>query len=216
MRRHSSKWPINAYNIPPHPPAAVWDAYAHFDRLGHEFGRLRGELRNAEGEVREAHAKDVRRIADAAAAGKTVTDQSKHQDQARKKVATLEQKIEGTALAVDEAGNTLAKAIAQHRDDWLAELAEAEREATGRYMSAIAEAKAALVDLRPARGAVQWLAEFDAGPATVGERPQYAGGGRVTIAPIRSNDPMPVVELLDLLMTAAAETEKPQPNRRAA
>ncbi len=77
---------------------------------------------------------------------------------------------------MDEAGNRLAEAITEHREEWLTRLAEGEVVAAATFNLAIAEAQAALADLRPARGAVGWLNRFDTGLAMGGQYAPFSGG----------------------------------------
>jgi hypothetical protein len=56
----------------------------------------------------------------------------------------LERKIEALSLAMDEAGNRLAHAIAEYRDEWLATVDEVAHSAAGRYADAVAAAQANL------------------------------------------------------------------------
>ena len=63
------------------------------------------------------------------------------------------------SVALDEAGNALAIAIAEHRDEWLAILAEL-LPPGGRLLGALKDARDALAALAPARGAVVWLQTF--------------------------------------------------------
>jgi hypothetical protein len=79
-------------------------------------------------------------------------------------------------IAIDEAGNRLAQVIAEHRKEWLALLAEGEAEAAAHFNLAITEAQAAIADLRPTRGALGWLNQFDADRAQSGQNAPFAGG----------------------------------------
>jgi hypothetical protein len=79
-------------------------------------------------------------------------------------------------MAVHEAGDRLAQAIADHRKQWLPRVTDAATDAATRFDHAMTEAHAALDELRPARGAVEWLNRFDPDLAYVGQIPQFAGG----------------------------------------
>jgi hypothetical protein len=79
-------------------------------------------------------------------------------------------------VAVDEVGNTMALAIAEHRSEWQAGLEDVAVDAADRYGKAIAEAQKALADLGPARSAVSWLQEFQSNLARLGQERQFVGG----------------------------------------
>ena len=176
MKAGESKIPVAAFALPPHQPLPVAEARVRFDRLGDEWAAAKGELRDANEAVSVARAADVRAIADAAAAGRKVVDQTKHEREARAKIEQLERRIEGLAVAVGEAGNELARVIGRNKAPWLELLAAAERDAASRYAAAVREALKALVDLAPARGAVEWIEQFDVSEAIVGRAWEFSGG----------------------------------------
>jgi hypothetical protein len=78
--------------------------------------------------------------------------------------------------AVDEAGDRLAEAIAEHREQWLPLVDVAATDAATRFDRAISEAREVLDELRSARGAVDWLGRFDVDLARGGQFPQFTGG----------------------------------------
>ena len=87
------------------------------------------------------------------------------------RVQELEEQAGAVASAVDEVGNDLAHAVTANRDEWLAELAKAEADATSRLIAAHSPTpRKALADLHH-RGAVQWLQNFDADDADAVTRP---------------------------------------------
>jgi hypothetical protein len=210
----TEKHPVAAFGLPPCQPAEVAEAAARLNRLGDEWGALRGELHDAAEAVREARAADARAIADAALDGRKVVDSTKREREARAKVEQLERRIEGVAIALDEAGNELADAVAASRAGWLAVLAEAEREAVERFTAALSEAEAALVALGPARQAVHWLDGFDSGEARVGRQQQFSGGRvNVDTTDVRRESAVDARVLFAVLATVADPPEPVQSRR---
>ena len=176
MRQPGSPHAIAAYALPPHPPPEVAEAKAEFDSIAARWGNVKVDLQDAVEELAAAKQADLDHIVKMAEQGKDVADAQAKQRKAEATIADLRFKLKGLDQAVDEAGNRLAEAIATHRDRWLPMLDVAERDATERFDQAITEARAALTDLRPARGAVGWLAAFDVNLARTGQNPQFAGG----------------------------------------
>jgi hypothetical protein len=216
INRAASRLPIASFTIPPAAPAPVAEAYAHFDRVAEAYGRLRGDLDDAKAELVAAARGSVRAAADAIAAGKPLKDPDKPRRDAEAKIANLQRQAEAASIAVDEAGNEFADAIAEHRGEWLEELAAAEQDAAARYDRAIAEARRAVDALGPARRALAWLRDFDAGRAHVGqEQPFHGGRVRVDTMPIRRETSTDPCVLLDVLATATATPEPAKPRKHA-
>jgi hypothetical protein len=213
--RSSSRRPIASFQLPPHPPDQVQAAYDEFDRVATEWGGILGEIDDARDEAKRAKTAAKEAVTEAAIAGKAtkVSIVGVEQDHLAR-VAELQAKADAVALAVDEHGNRLAAAIAAHRDPWLENLGAAEDTAAVRFTAAVAEARAALRDLAPARGAVHWLADFDPGEATVGRQAAFVGG-RVSIdtTTIPRESSTPAGPVLDLLDQVTAPAEPPRPRR---
>jgi|GEM_PF-3936777 len=174
--RELGKHPVASFSIPPHAPEAVAAAYEEFDRLGDEYGRLRGDIQDLRDAVGVARAADVRAVADAAAAGKPVKDANANEKKAQAELDAAEARLPGVMVALDEAGNTLAVSIAEHRSEWLNRLAEVRDEAASEYEAALSAALAAIKRFTPAQGAVQWLEAFQANLARLGRVSQFSGG----------------------------------------
>jgi hypothetical protein len=167
---------VAAFAIPPHPPEAVAKVKRDFDGVAGRWAAVKGELQDAEEALKEAKAFDLRALVNAAEQGREVKDPQAKTRKAEAEIADLKARLRGLNVAVDEAGNRLAQAIARHRHEWLPRLAEAEVEAAARFDEAVAAAVAALDQLRPARGAVAWLTAFNVEQAQRGEAAQFAGG----------------------------------------
>jgi hypothetical protein len=175
--RTSSKTPITAFTFPPHRPPAAAKEIEAFDNLGDEWGAVRGERADVEESrelaIREAKAEAV----EAAKTGKapTVSVVAIEQEYDAQ-IAELKAREDALAVAIDEVGNTAAVAVAENRAAWLATLGEVAAEAEARYAKALADAEAALADLVPARGAIEWLTDFNHVHARIGTQTQFAGG----------------------------------------
>jgi len=176
MRQPGVSQAITAYAIPPHAPPEVAEAKSKFDAIATSWADTKGELQDAVEALPAAKEADLRAIVTMAEQGKSVRDAQVHRRKAEVLITDLRVRLKGLDRATDEAGNRLAEAISQHRDQWLPRLAEAEADATVRFDEAITQARSALADLRPARGAVEWLQGFDAAQAQAGECAQFAGG----------------------------------------
>lgn len=176
MRQAGVPYAIATYPIPPHPPAPVQEAKDEFDTIATRWANTKGKLDDAKEALEAAKAADLRAVVEAATDGKDVKNPQVNAYAAEALIADLRVQVRGLDVAVDEAGNRLAEAIATHRDEWLPLLADAEDDATARFDRAIAEAQAALTDLRPARGAVTWLNGFDVALAPTGRQTPFAGG----------------------------------------
>jgi hypothetical protein len=215
--RSSSRRPIASFNLPPHPPAPVAVAYATFDRVSTEWADLLGQIDDAREAARAAKEKAKEAVTAAAYAGKATKVSIVGVEQEHlARVEELQEQADAVAVAVDQAGTELARAIAANRDAWLDALAAAEQTAAERYAAAVLEAKAAVCDLGPARGAIHWLRDFDTGQAIVGRQQAFVGG-RVdldtTRVPRETRTPAErVLAVLDQL-TAPAEPPKPRRHR---
>jgi hypothetical protein len=177
-----SKTPLAAFSTPPHAPTAVAEARAKFDAIGDKWGRTRGELEDAQNEARGAKLEDAQEVADRVAAGKKLTESEigKREREAHIKITSLERQLAGISIALDKAGNDFAIAIDANRDEWLVVLEPVTSDAEARYAAALEAAQAALADLKPARGALNWLRDFSAEDARVGRQTQFSGG-RLTV-----------------------------------
>jgi len=174
--RESSRGPVAAFAIPPHAPEAVAAAYEAFDRLGDEWGRLKVGIRDLREQVAAAKETDIRAVADAEASGEPFEDANEHEKWAQAALEAAEGRLPGLQVALDEAGNQLADAIAENRSEWLDRLAEVRDQAASEYQTALAAALDAIKRFTPAMGAVEWLEGFRANVAHNGKEFQFAGG----------------------------------------
>jgi hypothetical protein len=176
VRQPGVPFAIGTYVIPPHAPPAVAEAKTEFDAIATRWADMKGELQDAEEALQVAKAADLQAIVDMAKQGKSVKDAQARQRQAEALITDLRFRLKGLDVAVDQAGDRLAEAIAKHRGERLPLLNAAETDAAARFDEAMAAARAALDELRPARGAVDWLHWFDPGLARSGRNAQFAGG----------------------------------------
>jgi hypothetical protein len=213
--RTSSRRPVAAFNLPPHPPGPVAEAFATFDRVASEWAATLGEIDDAREQAKQAKIDARDAVTAAAVAGKAtkVSIVGVEQEQLAR-AAELQEHADALAAAVDQAGNTLAEAIAEHRDPWLDNLAAAEDAAATRFVSAVLEAKAAARDLGPARGAVHWLRDFNRNEAIVGRQHAFTGG-RIDLDTTRvpRETRTPADRVLAVLDQVAAPPEPPKPRR---
>jgi hypothetical protein len=191
------------YGIPADPPAAVQKAWEAFEKVAEAYARKQGEIYDAREAIKAAKAADAQAAVDAALKGKPLPDDLNGLErEARAQLKLLEGTLRPLAAACDVRGNELAAAIGKHREAWAAEQEALDAEAVERYVAAIEEARAALVQITLHRGGAEWLRKFEAGKATAGLVQPFAGVGRTVFV---ANTDRPVSELLD----AAAEAGKP-------
>lgn len=202
--RASSRRPIAAFSLPPHLPAAIAPKREKFDRLGDAFGGLLGEIDDAREERTRDRAAKIRAAADAHATGKKAPDLAAAAAEHDARIAALEAQLPALVIALDEAGNELAVAVAEHRAEWEQTLVAVQEEAVGRIRVALADLRAGVADLGPARAAVGWLADFDHNKAVAGQQNAFVGG-RVDVdtMQVRRESRTPaesVIQVLDQLV----------------
>lgn len=202
--RASSKRPIAAFALPPRLPASLASKREKFDRLGETFGELLGEIDDAREAKTNDKAAKIRAAADAHAAGKKVPDLAAAAAEHDARIAALEAQLPAVMVALDEAGNELAEAVTEHRAEWAETLVAVQEEAVERIRVALAELRAGVVDLGPARAAVGWLRDFDHGKAAVGQQTAFVGGRcDIDTTQVRRESRTPaedVIRLLDQLV----------------
>jgi hypothetical protein len=216
VKSSASKNPIAAYSIPSQAPPAVARAYETFNRVGDTWAATLVELEEARASQKAAVAEAQRSVIDAAKAGKSSRrDPVAVAEECEAKINDLIAKRAALAVAVDETGNDLAIAISQSKSEWIESLETFREEASARFERALADVRAALRDYAPARRAVEWVSEFQHGPATVGLVPGFAGGQiRVRDAEYARGpnaEPVDPFKLLDILATATAPQEVASP-----
>jgi hypothetical protein len=213
QNKAESKTPIASFATPPHAPPAAAQAIADFERVADAWGAVKGEIADAQEAKAQALAEAKAAAVEATKSGTTtkinVVALAEKYD---KQIAELEAREAVLRVAVDETGNDLALAVAENRGEWLARLEEAATDAEARYVNAIKEGLVALAELAPARGAVEWLAEFQSNRARHGLERQFVGG-RIRVdhrfpGTIQSEwDPK---ELLAAAQLVAAPSPKPE------
>jgi hypothetical protein len=211
LNNEISRNPITDLAIPPDPPKAVLTAREPFDRLADELSDTIDERRAAERDALQAESAAIRQAADDYAAGQQPDDPGEAARPHRERARTAETKIAALRLAVDDAGNRYADAIAEHADPWAAKLRKREADALAAYRAALDTALAALTNLAAARAGADWLDGFDAIQAHHG-RVQPFPGGRIRIKTretIQRGDIDPR-KLLAIAATVAEPTSAPQ------
>jgi hypothetical protein len=216
MKSSSSRNPISSFAIPPHAPPDVAKACADFDRLADLWVETGFEIEAARESQKVVVAEARRTLVDAEVAGKTskvdpVAVAAGH----AAIVDDLVARREARATALDELGNELSRTISQNKSEWIEALETQREEAAARYERALADVRSALAAFAPMRRAVEWVAGFEHGPATVGLVPGFAGGQiRVRDAEfVRGphSEPQDPFRLLDILATATTPTEAAKP-----
>jgi hypothetical protein len=119
MRHVGVPQAITTYAVPPHAPPAVAEAKSGFDRIADRWAGVKGELQDAKEALAKAKTADLQAIVDAAEKGEDVKDPQANQRKADALIDDLRVRLKGLNRAVDEAGDRLAEAIAEHRDQWL-------------------------------------------------------------------------------------------------
>jgi hypothetical protein len=181
MRSPGSLVPVYSFRVPANAPPPVAAADAEMRRIGKMFEESRSALKAARGpELDTAVRADVRAVVEAAEEGKSPKDPQANERRARAKIGELETIHRGHVVAIDEAGNRLVDAIAEHRGEWRDKLRERGQGAEERFVSAIAESREAFAELASTRGGIEWLDRFDPG----GQKHRGAGeftGGRLRV-----------------------------------
>jgi hypothetical protein len=176
MKHPGASDPIASFDIAPIPPKAVAEAAKRFDDVATKWAALVGDAEDATAAIEAAKAKDIADAAEALVAGDDVADPTLHEREARQRLAVIEAALPSLRVAVDRAGNDLAAVIDANREAWLEKIDAQEEKTAARYAAAVTEAQAALAALKPLRGAIEWLENFDTREATMGYQPQFAGG----------------------------------------
>ncbi|MFL5953850.1 MAG: hypothetical protein ACJ76I_07055 [Gaiellaceae bacterium] len=125
-RSELTKLPVALFAVPPAAPKPVAAAHLRFERVAAEWQQTRhDDIAAAERAAEVAMADAVRSRVDSAKSGdgKEVPDLDQVERESAAKIAVLRAKSEVLAVAVDESGNELATEIAEHRHEWLAQLA---------------------------------------------------------------------------------------------
>jgi hypothetical protein len=165
--------PVTEYQIPQAAqPKPVADAEANFRRLVGEFNDCRSQIAEARElrhhEVGKAHAASAEARINATEPSTETPDKVAAEWEER--ITGLKAELSVLADAVDQAGDTMIRAIAENRKEWLRALDQLDEDATERLSMALDAVEAALADLLPARAAPAWLEEWS--PSST----QYAGG----------------------------------------
>lgn len=221
MRMTGVSTPFTSYTIPPHAPKPVQETWQELTRIGILYDDARDDLKDAKRAVVQAAAQDVKAAVAATTAGEELADPKEHEREAQEIVDRLEAMIPGLKASADEAGNRLAEAIAEHRDEWKATLAEKADELAAAYDEALAEARLALATFIPAQAGLAWVSNFDASLAKSGRFSQFAGGRsrvsgrRIGIQALRSQyDPSDLLTVAALATQPSAPKPAEPPSRR--
>jgi hypothetical protein len=168
--------PLTDFSIPLWAPKPVADLHGRFLSLVAEYRQagiavvsLRGSTKDVE---RDARANESRGLIDGAKVRPAVEVIAEHHARliaAQSRKASLE-------TAVDVVGNELAAVIAEHRDEWLTAIDANEVDAAESYVNALDAAAAVLAALAPAARAREWLHDFNADAARIGNQTQFSGG----------------------------------------
>lgn len=210
MRMTGVTVPFTSYTIPPSAPEPVQQAWLELTRIGILYDDARGDLKSAKQALVAAQADDVKAVAAATTAGEAVADPREHERVAQAEVYRLETLLPGYRQAADQAGNTLAQLIDQHRDEWQATLTEKADELAASYDAALSEARLILSAFIPARAGLAWVSNFDAAQAQSGKYTQFSGGTvrvsgrRFGVQQLRAE-----YNPVDLLAVAAHATDPP-------
>ena len=206
-----------SFGVPADAPPAIEQAWAKFDALVQPYEDARQTSKDAPRALKAAEAADNRDNAAAYTAGKEPKDPNRHALAAEAKVAADRAKVDGLLEAIDQAGDALAEAVDTARDDWLSDAREQEATAAADYVRHVKAARAAAQRLATSRGVVRWLVGWrlvrgSGGIIFADQDMRYTGGGRfdVNTGNIRRYEQMRVVEVLDLLATAADEPKPTQ------
>jgi len=220
MRMTGVATPFTAYTIPPSAPEPVAEAWMELNRIGILYKDANDDLRDAQQAVIAAQAADVKAIVVATNAGDEVEDPQANERKAQAEVERLTTVKRGLREAADQAGNTLAQVIAEHKDEWQASLAERADELAAAYDEAIGEARLVLASFVPAQAGVNWVANFDSGQAVSGRYTQFSGcrvrvsGRRARVQELpREYDPTVLLQVA-ALATAPPIAPKPEPPSR--
>jgi hypothetical protein len=214
FNRAETRLPVAAFSLPPNPPKGeLTEAIQAFERVAESWGALRGEIADTKEEAERAKI-EARAATEAALAGKeTKVSVVAVEQEFAAKIAELEGKEEALRQAVDESGNAMALQIAEHKSAWIARLGEVEAEQAARFAKAISEALGALSELASARGAVEYLRDFNHTLAKIGQQRQFSGG-RIEIEhriPGTVQTHWDPAVLLKALNEVVDPTPKPQP-----
>lgn len=184
MRSSGSPTAVSQFSLPPAPPQAIAAAADVFEEAVAQLQAAKTSLREA-----KAGEHDWRSSADPAEAVRL-------RDASNARIDAEETRVHALDRALDAAGDKLARAVGEHRGEWIASLAPTAQRAAEDYAAALDAAAEALRLMAGARGAVGWLEEFDVGLAIVGQIAQFPGS-RVEIANERL---IPLVERFDAAM----------------
>ena len=212
-----TRTPIASFPLPPGQPEGVVEAEREFDRVATEWASTNGAIADAREAAKQAQADAKHKAIEAAMSGKaTKTSVVAVETEHLARVAELEAKAEALSAALDEVGNTLARAIGSGRDSWVATLERLDTEFAGRFSTLIGEAQQVAREWAKIRGGLVWLRGFDTGEAIVGRISAWHGGGRLDVegdpaGPLRGEHQ--VAKLLALAAKAATPPAPPKSRR---
>lgn len=191
-------------------PKKVEAAVKRFDDVAIKRASRLGERSDLEEAAQAAKAEGIQAAAAAYADGKEPPNLAAIDQEFATRSSEIATDLRVLDVAVDTVGNELARAVGENAADWIDSLTPIVADAEAEYLGAIDTALAALVRLREARGAVEWLARFDADQARIGAVSQFTGG-RIMVRDHKrvEHDPRGLLEL-----AARIEEPGPAPARR--
>ncbi len=221
MKNFRTPYPEAQFDIPPSAPLDVVSAHATFEPVADEWEAARSSVTEIAEQARAAVGEAHRASAQARVAGSAPPKQTPDKVEAlyERKLVAARSEIAVLADALDSAGDSLAHAIAENREQWLVDLDETEREATAKLSQALADARDAIDVLGSARSAPTWLRDFNVNLALRGEQDGF-GAGTLTVDVPRNialdtyTPPERILGLLDVLVTPP-EPRKPRTLKRA-
>jgi hypothetical protein len=128
--------------------------------------------------------------------------------------------LEALATLADESGDALARAIGEHKGEWLDELRKAGDAAAADYDRQVAELEASLTRLVELKSGIAWLEKFETGAAITFDMNRLDVRYRVASVPqlfmkinpnwdsVRGLKVVPVPALVSALRSAVEEPEE--------
>jgi hypothetical protein len=179
---------VTTFPIPPLAPKPVLEAYETFERLVGEYADVRSQILEAQElkahEIRQAGIKAAQaRIEDKPRPTKTADTIAQEWDD---KIRALQTELLVVERALDQAGNSLASAVATNREAWRKPLVKLDKEAVAKLAEADKIVQKARAQISLTRSSADWLDRFSLGEVQRGDLSPFHGGqGGVSAA---SND----------------------------
>jgi hypothetical protein len=146
-------------------PKAVASAAADFDTAADRYARTAGEVKSSDAAIAAAQALDQSEYIERLRKDDSAVHARNHESDALLEQAAAERKLEALATLADESGDALARAIGEHKGEWLDELRKAGDAAAADYDRQVAELEASLTRLVELKSGIAWLEKFETGAA---------------------------------------------------